>query len=66
MGTTSVQVNGAITLASGEFIAISGNEGEEYTGFLRLVFENNVDPGNNAFVYQKFYTGKPVYDKTGL
>jgi hypothetical protein len=66
MGTTSVTVNGAITLAAGEFIAVSGNEGEQYTGFLRLVFASNTDPGNNAFVYQKFYTGPPVYDKPGL
>lgn len=66
MGTTSVTVNGAITLQPGEFIAVSGNEGEEYTGFLRLVFATNYDSGNNVFVYQKFYTGRPVYDKPGI
>jgi hypothetical protein len=66
MGTTTVQVNGGITLAPTEFIAVSGNEREAYTGFLRLVFVSNTDVGNKVFVYQKFYTGPPAYDKLGL
>ena len=66
-GTTNVTVNGAIVLAPDEFIAISGNEREEYTGFLRLTFASNADPGNNAIVFQKFYQpGGPLYDKIGV
>lgn len=66
-GTTTVTVNGIHTLAANEFIAVSGNEGEEYTGFLRLVFASNTDPGNNAVVWQKFYvSGVAKYDKSTI
>lgn len=63
-GTTNVTVNGAIVLGPDEFIAVGGNEGEEYTGFLRVTFVSNTDPGNNVIIYQKFYlTGDGRYDK---
>lgn len=66
-GTTNVAVNGIHILAPGEFIAVAGNEGEEYTGYLRLSFVSNTDPGNNAIVWQKFYlTGGGKYDKVRM
>lgn len=65
-GTTNVTVNGTIVLVPGQFMAVGGNEGEEYTGFLRLLFANNAAAGNNVVVLQKFYTGGVSYDKTGL
>jgi len=65
-GTTNVTVNGGVVLAPDEFIAIGGNEGEEYTGYLRLLFVSNTDPGNNVLVYQKFYvSGEGKFDKVG-
>jgi hypothetical protein len=66
-GSTNVTVNGILVLAPDEFIAVGGNEGEAYTGFLRLSFVSNTDPGNNAIVYQKFYeTGEGKYDKANM
>lgn len=63
-GSTTVTVNGTVQLTQGEFLAVGGNEGEEYTGFLRLSFVSNVDPNNNVVVLQKFYTdGLGKYDK---
>jgi hypothetical protein len=61
-GTTNVTVNGTIVLVPGNFVAVGGNEGEEYTGFLRISFANNAAPGNNALVLQKFYTGGVAFD----
>jgi hypothetical protein len=66
-GKTNVTVNGTILLLPQEFIAVGGNEGEEYTGYLRITFANNANPGNNAVVLQKFYEdGAAKYDKPGL
>lgn len=66
-GTTNVTVNGTHVLAPSEFIAVAGNEGEEFTGFLRLTFVSNTDPGNNAIVWQKFYsTGPGKFDKVTM
>lgn len=64
--TTTVTVNGTVVLPPGGFIAVGGNEGEEYVGFLQLLFASNTNPDNNALVIQKFYTGGPAYDKIGL
>lgn len=65
-GTTNVTVNGTILLVPGNFVAVGGNEGEEYTGFLRVGFANNADAGNKALVLQKFYNGGVTFDKPGL
>lgn len=63
-GTTNVMVNGTVVLAQGQFLAVGGNEGEAYTGFLRLSFASNTDPANNVVVLQKFYSeGSYKYDK---
>jgi hypothetical protein len=66
-GTNNVTVNGIHVLAPNEFIAVAGNEGEEFTGYLRLGFAINGDPGNNAIVWQKFYvSGHGKYDKATM
>jgi hypothetical protein len=66
-GTTNVTVNGSHVLAPDEFIAVSGNEREVFTGYLRLLFASNTDPGNNVIVWQKFYvTGASRYDRPNI
>jgi hypothetical protein len=65
-GTTNVTVNGTIILAPNQFIAVGGNEGEVYTGFLRLTFANNAAAGNNALVIQKYYGSGQSYDKLNI
>jgi hypothetical protein len=66
-GTTNVTVNGTHVLAPDEFIAVAGNEGEAFTGYLRLLFDSNSDPGNKVIVWQKFYVaGEGKYDKARM
>ena len=66
-GTTSVQVNGTVMLTPQQMIAVSGNEGEMYTGFLRLNFASNTDAGNNVLVVQKFFVAEDAkFDKIGM
>lgn len=64
-GTTNVQVNDTILLVPTAFIAIGGNEGEEYVGNLTLKFVSNTAVGNSVLVIQKYYTNGQTYDQVG-